>query len=64
MNDYVRILKLEQETMERKLASVKRITELRPIPGADLIECAIIGGGWPVVVKRNLYGTVEMQCLT
>ena len=39
--------------MERKLASIKRITEIRPIEGADAIECAIVGGGWPVVVKKG-----------
>lgn len=31
--------------MERKLASIKRITEIKPIEGADAIECAIVGGG-------------------
>ena len=39
--------------MSRKLVTVKQVTEIRPIEGADAIECAIIGGGWPVVVKRN-----------
>jgi RNA ligase (TIGR02306 family) len=39
--------------MERKLASIKRVTEVRPIVGADAIECAIVGGGWPVVVKKG-----------
>jgi RNA ligase (TIGR02306 family) len=37
----------------RKLASIKEITEIRPIPDADAIECAIVGGGWPVVVKKG-----------
>lgn len=37
----------------RKLVTVKQVTEIRPIEGADAIECAIIGGGWPVVVKKN-----------
>lgn len=35
----------------RKLVSVKPITELRPIPEADAIQCAIVDNGWPVVVK-------------
>lgn len=39
--------------IERKLASVRKITEIRPIPDADAIECAIVGGGWPVVVKKG-----------
>lgn len=34
----------------RKLASIRRIDFIKSIPGADAIECAILGG-WPVVVK-------------
>lgn len=37
----------------RKLVSVRRITAINDIPGADLIKVATIGGGWPVVVKVN-----------
>jgi RNA ligase (TIGR02306 family) len=37
----------------RKLVSVKPITYIKPIEGADAIECAIIGGGWPVVIKKG-----------
>ena len=36
----------------RKLASIRRIDEIRPIEGADAIECAVVGG-WNVVVKRG-----------
>ena len=36
----------------RKLASIREITEIRPIPEADAIECATVGG-WPVVVKKG-----------
>lgn len=39
--------------IERKLASVRKVTDIRPIPDADAIECAIVGGGWPVVVKKG-----------
>ncbi len=46
--------------MERKLASIKRITEIRPIAGADAIECAIVGGGWPVVVKKGQFSVNEL----
>lgn len=40
-------------SIDRKLASIKEITEVRPIPGADAIECAIVGGGWPVVIRKD-----------
>jgi RNA ligase (TIGR02306 family) len=38
----------------RKLASIREINEIRPIPEADAIECAMVGG-WPVVVKKGEY---------
>ena len=37
---------------ERKLVTLRKIDELRPIVGADAIECAVIGG-WNVVVKKG-----------
>lgn len=39
----------------RKLASIRPITHIKPIEGADAIECAIVNGGWPVVVKKGEY---------
>lgn len=36
----------------RQLASIQRITEIRPIEGADAIECASVLG-WKVVVKKG-----------
>jgi RNA ligase (TIGR02306 family) len=36
----------------RKLATIRRISEIRPIPDADAIECAVVDG-WTVVVKRG-----------
>jgi len=39
--------------MERKLASVRMISEILPIEGADAIELAIVGG-WKVVVAKNV----------
>lgn len=39
--------------MERKLASVRKISELRQIEGADNIELAIVDG-WQVVVAKNV----------
>lgn len=38
--------------MERKLASIQKITKLSPIPNADAIECADVLG-WHVVVKKG-----------
>ncbi len=37
---------------ERKLATIRTITEIRPIPKADAIECAVIDG-WTVVIKKG-----------
>lgn len=39
----------------RKLASIKPITYIKPIEGADSIECAIVDGGWPVVIRKGEY---------
>ena len=36
----------------RKLATIRRIDEIRPIEGADAIEAAVVGG-WVVVVKKD-----------
>ena len=38
--------------MERKLATIQRITALHPIPGADFLDRAEIKG-WNVVVKKD-----------
>lgn len=40
--------------MERKLASIRRVTKIRPIEGADFIE-AVEVGGWTVVVKKDTF---------
>jgi len=37
---------------ERKLATVRKIRDIQPIPNADAIECAFIGG-WKVVVAKK-----------
>lgn len=36
----------------RKLATIRKINEIRPIEGADAIEAAVVGG-WTVVIKRG-----------
>lgn len=43
----------------RKLASIQRITGLRPIPGADLIEVADVLG-WSVVVKKGDFAVGDL----
>lgn len=35
--------------MTRKMATIRKIDEIRPIEGADAIEAAVVGG-WVVVV--------------
>ncbi|CAB4241523.1 RNA_lig_DRB0094, RNA ligase [uncultured Caudovirales phage] len=47
----------------RKMATVRKIDLLRPIEGADAIECACIGG-WTVVVKKGEYtaGDLAVYC--
>jgi RNA ligase (TIGR02306 family) len=39
----------------RKLASIAEITYIKPIESADAIECAIVNGGWPVVIRKGEY---------
>lgn len=47
----------------RKLATVRMIDDIRPIPDADAIECAVVGG-WTVVVKKGEYkpGDLAVYC--
>lgn len=47
----------------RKLATIRKIIAIRPIPGADAIECAVIGG-WTVVIKRGEFaaGDLAVYC--
>ena len=41
--------------MTRKLARIAQITDIKPIEGADAIECAVVENGWNVVVKKGEY---------
>lgn len=43
----------------RKLASIRRIDDIQPIPGADAIDVATIGG-WNVVVKKGEFAVGEL----
>jgi RNA ligase (TIGR02306 family) len=45
--------------MERKLASIRTITDIQPIPDADSIEVVSIGG-WKVVSKKGEYKVGDM----
>jgi RNA ligase (TIGR02306 family) len=42
----------------RKLATVRQIDDIKPIPNADAIECAVLGG-WEVVVKKGEFSPGE-----
>lgn len=43
----------------RKLATVRKIDAINPIPNADAIEVATVGG-WKVVVKKNEFNVGDM----
>ena len=47
----------------RKLATVRVIKELRPIPGADRIECAVIDG-WEGVVFKSSDGQTSFKAIS
>lgn len=44
---------------ERKLATIRAITDIQPIENADAIVCAYIDG-WPVVIKINEYNVGDL----
>ena len=45
--------------MERKLASIRKIVDIQPIPDADAIEVATVDG-WKVVVKRGEFSVGDL----
>jgi len=47
----------------RKMASIRKIDDIRPIEGADAIECAVVGG-WTVVIKKGEFriGDLAIYC--
>ena len=47
----------------RKLATIRKIDLIRPIPDADAIECAVVGG-WTVVIKKGdfIAGDLAIYC--
>ena len=48
----VTIINHREKTTMRKLVTVRTVDAIRPIPGADAIECAIVEG-WTVVIKKG-----------
>lgn len=47
------VKKINKKEMERKLASIRKISNISPIEGADMIELVIVDG-WKVVVAKNV----------
>ena len=45
--------------MERKLATIAKILDIRPIPGADAIEVATVRG-WSVVIRKGEFSVGDM----
>lgn len=45
--------------MERKLATLRRVKEILPIEGADMIEVAVVDG-WKVVVKKGEFAPGDL----
>jgi RNA ligase (TIGR02306 family) len=47
----------------RKMATIRKVDGIRPIEGADAIECAVVGG-WTVVVKKGEFavGDLAVYC--
>lgn len=45
--------------MERKLASIRKITDIQPIPDADAIEVVVVGG-WKVVTKKGEFSVGDL----
>jgi RNA ligase (TIGR02306 family) len=43
---------MEFKMSERKMTTIRKIDEIRPIEGADAIEAAVVGG-WVVVIKKG-----------
>lgn len=43
----------------RKMASIRRIDDIQPIPGADAIEVATVGG-WRVVIKKGEFAVGDL----
>ena len=42
---------INPKTKQRELCYIARVDEIRPIPGRDRVECAVIGG-WTIMVRK------------
>ena len=45
---------INPKTKQRELCYVAKVDEIRPIPGRDRVECAVIGG-WTIMVRKNQF---------
>jgi hypothetical protein len=45
--------------VRKELASIQKITEIRPIPNADNIEVAAVLG-WEIVIKKNEFNVNDL----
>lgn len=45
---------INSKTKQRELCYVARVDEIRPIPGRDRVECAVVGG-WHVMVRKDQF---------
>lgn len=52
-------VEVQEEQTGRRLATIRTIAELNPIPGADAIECATVDG-WNVVVKKGEFAVGDL----
>jgi RNA ligase (TIGR02306 family) len=50
---------MEKRMTERKMATVRKIIEINPIPDADAIEVAVVDG-WKVVVKKDEFNVNDI----
>lgn len=47
--------------MDRRLATIQKISEIRPIPGADRIQVALMEGlGWECVIKKDEFNVGDL----
>lgn len=45
---------INPKTKQRELCYVARVDEIRPIPGRDRVECAVVGG-WTIMTRKGQF---------